>query len=87
MLARCTKPEGCAITSREDTQKIEAVKDSHTRQRRYAWAELLKRIFAVDALKLPRGSQSLINMFTSTDMSRRACDNSYPDRVRRFWLR
>jgi hypothetical protein len=31
--------------------KTETVKNSHSRPRRYAWAELLKRVFAVDALK------------------------------------
>ena len=32
-------------------EKTETVKCSHDHKRRYAWAELLKRVFAVDALK------------------------------------
>ena len=32
-------------------EKTETVKGAHDHKHRYAWAELLKRVFAVDALK------------------------------------
>jgi len=35
----------------KDAKESETARDSHRRPRRYAWAELLKRVFAVDVLK------------------------------------
>jgi len=35
-------------------EKTETAKGSHDHKHRYAWAELLKRVFAVDALKCTR---------------------------------
>ena len=42
------------IVATGSTEENETVKDSQVRTRRYEWAELLKRVFAVDVLKCDR---------------------------------
>ena len=55
-------------------EKTETANESHSRPRRYAWAELLKRVFAVDALKCPICSNTM----------RILCAVNPPDAVRKI---
>ena len=55
-------------------EKTETAKGSHDYKRRYAWAELLKRVFAVDALKCIRCGNTM----------RILCAVNPPDAIRKI---
>jgi hypothetical protein len=63
-----------ANTETETAEDKTAKKNAHSRPRRYAWAELLKRVFAVDALKCDRCGNSM----------RILCAINPPDAVRKI---